>query len=256
MERVREVQAIQQMRGVRANRVPFTLAIAAVLIGCVSFPAPTPDKAPVSLENVESEISESQLLDVQIAIFDPGELPSRESRARGLSEDVRKAEAVFIPTHLRNTLQRTGHWGAVRVVPAHTSSAELLLSGRILDSNGETLELEIEVRDATGTEWFKKTFESNVALGASIGRLSAKDEDTFNGTVTNEDKVTGTLYGFRVGLGGDHFFDRHFSIGVEGGFQANLATGIEEEGATSSIGVAANGTYGALRVTVVLAGSD
>ena len=31
---------------------------------------------------------------------------------------------------------------------------------------------------------------------------------------------------------------------------------IEEEGATRSIGVAANGTYGALRVTVVLAGSD
>ena len=74
--------------------------------------------------------------------------------------------------------------------------------------------------------------------------------------MTNEDKVTGTLYGFRVGLGGDHFFDRHFAIGVEGGFQATFATGIEEEGATRSIGVAANGTYGALRVTLVLAGSD
>ena len=95
----------------------------------------------------------------------------------------------------------------------------------------------------------------NVVLGATIGKLSAKVEDTFNGTVTNEDKVSGTLYGLRAGLGGEHFFDRHFAIGVEGGFQANFATGIEEEGATRTIGVAANGAYGALRVTVVLSGS-
>lgn len=94
--------------------------------------------------------------------------------------------------------------------------------------------------------------QGNVSLGATVGRLSATDESTFTGSPPNESKVSGTLWGLRAGLGGEHFFDRHFAIGVEGGFQTTFATGVEEEGSTTTVGVGAAGAYGALRVTVVL----
>lgn len=98
--------------------------------------------------------------------------------------------------------------------------------------------------------------QGNLALGASIGRLSAKDEDSFTGSGTTESTAKGTLYGVRAGLGGDHFIDDNFAIGVEGGFKATFASDIEEEGVSGqTIGVAAGGAYAALRLTVVL-GSD
>lgn len=93
----------------------------------------------------------------------------------------------------------------------------------------------------------------SIALGATIGRLSAKDEDSFTGSPTSESKVSGTLFGFRAGVGGDHYFGRHFALGVEAGLQATFATGVEEEGSTQTIGVGAGGAYGAFRITLVLA---
>ena len=52
----------------------------------------------------------------------------RECVAAGLPEDesdlpeeiypdIRRAEAKYFPYHLKTTLQSTGHWGAVRVIP-------------------------------------------------------------------------------------------------------------------------------------------
>lgn len=95
----------------------------------------------------------------------------------------------------------------------------------------------------------------NLAVGLGIGRLSAVEKDSFrdfNGQVqTSETKSSGTLLGVRVGIGGEHFLDPHFAVGAEGGLQVNYALGVKEEPSTSSAGAAVNGTYGALRVTVV-----
>ena len=51
---------------------------------------------------------------------------------------------------LRSVMEKTGYWGAVRVVPRDTEGAEVLVSGTILESNGEDLELQITARDASG----------------------------------------------------------------------------------------------------------
>jgi hypothetical protein len=162
------MEGIRALQGVTVGgwlpRILGTSALAVLCLGCVSFPAPTPDSHPVELVNLENEMHESELLDVQIAVFDPGELPTSETRSRGISEEIRSAEAVFVPVHLRNTIQKTGHWGAVRVVPQHTTGAEVLVTGEILDSNGETLELEVTAFDSRGRQWFQETFESNIAV--------------------------------------------------------------------------------------------
>jgi len=54
---------------------------------------------------------------------------------------------------LRQVLVETDQWGAVRVLPATDHAAELLISGEIVRSDGEALELRVRAVDAGGLEW-------------------------------------------------------------------------------------------------------
>lgn len=92
----------------------------------------------------------------------------------------------------------------------------------------------------------------NLALGVTWGRVSLTNKDEFTGSPPSESKVSGTLFGYNVGIGGDHFIHEHFAIGLEGGFQGTIAAGLEEEGDPSQkAGIGGSGAYGGLRLTVV-----
>ncbi len=121
-----------------------------LLSGCATtgkFNNVTPSE---TLLKAEKEVRESQLLDVDIALFNPGELPEDGKKSRGLSMEIRKAEARFIPIHLRAVMEKTGFWGAVRVVPEKSEGFELLVRGTIIASDGEILELNV---GDTGNGW-------------------------------------------------------------------------------------------------------
>ena len=109
-----------------------------------------------------TEIPESQLLNASIEVFDPGALPEDEKEANGLSMDIRKAEARYMPEQLRATMEKTGYWGAVRVVPRGLGNGELLVSGIILESNGLQLDLQITAKDASGRKWFAREYRAGV----------------------------------------------------------------------------------------------
>lgn len=98
-------------------------------------------------------------LDVSIAVFDPG-VPADQSIHRDLQVFplIREIEAKLLPFVLRESLANTGAWGAVRVVPQLDVAAELLVSGTIVRSDGDTLELQIRVVDASGRIWLDKLF--------------------------------------------------------------------------------------------------
>ena len=98
-------------------------------------------------------------LDVSIAVFDPG-VPADASVHRDLQvfPRIREIEARLLPFVLRDTLGKANAWGAVRVVPEPDIAAELLVSGTIIRSDGESLELEIRAVDASGRVWLDKTF--------------------------------------------------------------------------------------------------
>jgi hypothetical protein len=116
----------------------------------------------VPLDKSLTELPEQQLLNVSIEIFDPGELPEDEKESNGLSMDIREAEARYMPELLRATMEKTGYWGAVRVVPRNMKGSELLVSGKILESNGGQLDLDITARDASGRQWFNKQYRDEV----------------------------------------------------------------------------------------------
>ncbi len=114
----------------------------------------------VALQSAVTEIPEDHLLDVWIELFDPGTLPGDEDDASGLSMDIRQAESRYMPVKLRDAMEKTGYWGAVRVVPRDTEGGEVVVRGTILTSDGERLELRITASDATGREWFSRSYES------------------------------------------------------------------------------------------------
>lgn len=130
--------------------------------GCTTLGTHRDVSGHVPVNKAVSEIPESQLLDVWIEIFDPGVLPTDPEDAAGLSLDIREAEARYLPEQLRTTMEKTGYWGAVRMVPRGTEGSELLVSGTILVSDGAQLELAISAQDATGRQWFNGVYEAEV----------------------------------------------------------------------------------------------
>ena len=105
-------------------------------------------------------IPEDELIDIGIEPFDPGLPEDPEDYEKALIvPDVRRAESSFIAYHLKDTLEMTGNWGAVRVTPEPSNAVDLHVRGRILVSDGEVLHVEITALDATGNVWFKKNYD-------------------------------------------------------------------------------------------------
>ena len=115
----------------------------------------------VKLTQASSELSEAELLDISIIVFDPGipEDPEKQQK-KNIFPKVREAEARYIPYVLRSTIESSNLWGAVRMVPAPDPLSELIISGKILRSNGTELAIQVEVHDALGERWFRRNYES------------------------------------------------------------------------------------------------
>lgn len=107
-----------------------------------------------------AEIPADQLLDVGVRLLDENVPKDEKTQEKErIFPDVRRAEARYIAMQMRNTLEGTGHWGQVRVVPADADALDVHVSGKILESTGAMLRVEVTVTDATNRVWFKKEYE-------------------------------------------------------------------------------------------------
>ena len=141
----------------------------------------------VVIDKSLTEVPESRLLNVSIEVFDPGTLPEDDKDSNGLSMDIRKAEARYMPEQLRATMEQTGYWGAVRVVPRGLTSGELRVSGAILHSNGLQLDLRITAKDASGHKWFTKEYRDGVeAAFYQSSELSGEAFQPLYNTIAND----------------------------------------------------------------------
>jgi hypothetical protein len=149
-------------------------------------------------------IPESELLDVGIRVFDPGIPENLKDNEEALAKkriypDLRKAEARYMPTLLRETLESTAQWGAVRVIPETADFVDVIVTGKVIDSNGGFLAIDITATDAAGRVWIKdKRYSGLVDLGAYKTTASMKARDPFqnvyseiaNDLVDARDKLT------------------------------------------------------------------
>ena len=167
------------------NRFFVLLAALLILSGCATLRHEVSNgvKPIVATQELDS----SELLDVAIVVFDSKKLTDKEVNKLGLSEEIRQAEERYIPIHLKYTMQRTGLWGAVRVIPAE-SDAHIQLHGTITHSDGERLSLDIEAYDSRGVHWFEKSY-SEVLTTAEYRGLSPGEKDPFQdlyNTIAND----------------------------------------------------------------------
>ena len=150
--------------------MPMTRIAALVLLsagllaaaGCVKETRPVPV---LQATQATAEIPTEQLLDVGVHILDPGvpeqleDDPELQDKER-IWPDIRRAEARYIAMQLRDTLEGTGHWATARVVPTTVNSFDVTVDGKIIESNGAYLKVEVTARDATGKLWIdEKEYE-------------------------------------------------------------------------------------------------
>ena len=170
----------------RAYSCLLIFACLITLEGCATYGSHKVNPTPI--EHAKAEIPENQLIDVGILVFEREEITAKKAEKEGTNANIRKAESHFIPYHLKNTLHQSGHWGAIQVIPAETNSVDLLVKGKIIESNGETLVLEIDVVEATGKRWFKKKYSAEASESIYAGnRAGEKDayQNLYN-TIAND----------------------------------------------------------------------
>ena len=129
-----------------------------------------------TLDIASLNISENLLLDVGVVKFDPGIPEENDADKTGIYEEIRETESRFFPYHIKATLEKTGYWGSVRVIPSRTVITDVIISGRIIRSDGEYASLLIKVEDITGEEWFSREYSTQTGLRSySEGRDRAVD---------------------------------------------------------------------------------
>ena len=135
------------------------MALLLLLTGCVTQTVRTVDLTPPRQSS--GNLSEEELLDVGVALFDPNVPEDYDTQIDQLIQpEIRLAEARYMPFVAKNMLQSTGNWGAVRVVPRRSDAVDLTVQGKIIESDGERLVVDIAVTDATGANWFSKRYIS------------------------------------------------------------------------------------------------
>lgn len=163
------------------TRLHYILFISLALLGLSGCATQTIKSTTITQALIEREpIPEDELLDVGIAVFNPGFDELDDNDAELTFADVRIAETYYSAHMLSDTLQRTGNWGVVRVIPEDSASTDVVVHGTILQSDGETMVVNVSVTDSTGRLWYEKEYEEVVSRYNYDSRIQST-QDSFQG---------------------------------------------------------------------------
>ncbi len=151
----------------------------------------------VKLVQASAELSSAELLDIDLAVFEPGVPNDPDKQIKeNIYPKVREAEARYIPYVLRATIERSNLWGAVRMIPGQNPLSEVVIRGRILSSDGTELEVSVSVHDATGRKWYQRKYRdeaSKFSYRPDLGIPGDPFQDLYN-------QIANDLYAYRKKL--------------------------------------------------------
>ena len=169
-------------------------AVALLSTGCTVSEVITAESTDLDIASLD--ISENMLLDVGIMNFDAGVPAKNNSEKTGIYPEVRMAEARYIPYHMKKTLQGTGYWGAVRVIPNRYVFTDVTVTGRIERSDGEYVALVVTVEDSLGAEWYEKQYSMQTGL-TSFAEYRDRSNDPYQ-KVFND--IANDLHSYAISL--------------------------------------------------------
>jgi hypothetical protein len=168
---------------IRVMALALQAAMALLLTGCVVHETrPLPK---INATQAGSEIPEGELLEVAVHVFDPGVPPEIAKNEQALNRkriypDIRAAESRYVAMMLRGTLENSGQWGAVRVCPENLQFVDVSVSGKIIESTGAKLALQVTVKDSSGRVWLNnKQYASAADTGSYKTDAALKARDPF-----------------------------------------------------------------------------
>lgn len=152
------------MKALTIQRAKNTLGVgllALMLVACNTHTVKTTTYTPIVQGS--QDVPEDLLLDVGVAVFDPGidEIEKRDEETT--NHEIRVAESRYAPFLLAETLQRSANWGIVRLMPNNESPMDVIVNGTILQSDGEAMQIRIEVTDSSGREWYTKVYSELIS---------------------------------------------------------------------------------------------
>jgi hypothetical protein len=144
----------------------YVVAILSILnaVGCATI-SMTSATAPQAIE-APADLPDVARLDVALIEFDPGLPADGKPIPEDLYPEIREAEAKLLPVQLEKTLEGTGHWGAVSVLPSEPIASDVTVTATILHSDGRDLHLLIRVRDSAGRTWFERKYRTAAIEGS------------------------------------------------------------------------------------------
>ena len=148
----------------------------------------------VPLATPSEPIPTEALLDLGVTPLSDGLELTDESDT--VFPEVRYAESIYFSNQLAKTLEKSGAWGAVRVIPSRDVVVDLYVTGTILESDGETMALEITAFDSSGKQWFSREYSQVVGKYAYDRRLKNMG-DPFQNLYT---RIANDLLAYRESL--------------------------------------------------------
>ncbi|HVQ30531.1 MAG TPA: hypothetical protein VMV21_13160 [Vicinamibacteria bacterium] len=170
-----------------------------------------PPGASPSLPDVDSP---DLRFDVAVEIFGRGGRADDGVAEGGqeLPSTLHRGEGRLLALDLRRTLEDSGHWGTVRVVPLFGEGFDVVVSGKVVYSGRDRLEIDVEAHDALGRHLPLRTHrgsgasaEREILDGIAADLVRWRDE---NPKVTLEALHAAALLRFGARLAPD-VFDRY-----------------------------------------------
>ena len=153
------------------RKIAYLLSVMMLLSSCVTPGGESSDIGPQlsSLFNPPPEYQgivakDGVKLDVVIPVFDPG-IPENmtDDQKATIWPELRRAESTKFALMMKRALESTEAFGAVRVVPNQNSTGDLYVLGKIDESTGEDIEIDIKVVDISGKTWLDTSFDHRVS---------------------------------------------------------------------------------------------
>ncbi|TLM76613.1 hypothetical protein ACONUD_10995 [Microbulbifer harenosus] len=165
------------------------------LVGCTTTEVRTTAYTPLTVE--DAAIAENRLLDVGIVQFNAGLNQEDELEEDDLVfPELRRAESRYIAVTLADAVQSSQGWGAVRVVPSERTNIDVTVTGKIVQSDGETLTVDVTVVDSRGQVWFTRQYTEQASHYA-YDRKHPTEGDAFQGIYN---RISNDMLIYRQGL--------------------------------------------------------
>jgi hypothetical protein len=129
-----------------------------LVIGATGVAEAGPDKITsatlVPIRTPAEPIPAEALLDIAIPPMNDGlDLTDEDDT---VFPEVRIAETIYFSNQLAKTMEKAGAWGAIRVVPSSDVVMDVYVTGTIMQSDGETLDIDFRVYDISGRQWLQE----------------------------------------------------------------------------------------------------